>query len=270
MDITLFNTGIQGLLARMALHSAYEEGDTKRIRRFFKAVEIGSLVSGIFIALVLVVLAISMFMTAAESSREAARDVPAIPVTAGAAPVQRVIDETGFITEGGAERIADTLADIADEYNIQAAVYSSPEPPHDVYDLFFSGDNGVVLYVEDQEGYGFLTYQSRAGLANIFTRENVAILDSAQTYLTEFTHDRADNAVTDFKDGLRNLFYGAEQNARSAPFEALTGVFWLLMSVVFFFIVRVMLFQLVGLPVRKRRRAEVLQMLLETAGNQPT
>lgn len=270
MDLSTFNACIQGFLARMALHSAYERGDTTRIKRFFKAVDIGSLVGGLFMAAILVGLAISMFMTAYDSSQEAARDVPAIPVSAGPAPVQRVIDETGFITEGGADRIADTLEDIADEYHLQAAVYSSPEPPHDVYDLFFSDDNGVVLYVEDLEDHGFLTYQTREGLADIFTRENIAILDSAQTYLDAFTHDRADNAVSDFKDGLRKLFYGAEQKSRSAPFEALTGVFWLLMAPVFYFVVRAMIFQVVGLPVRKKRREASLQMMLETAGKQQT
>lgn len=254
----------------MALHSAYERGDTTRIKRFFKAVDIGSLVGGLFMAAILVGLAISMFMTAYDSSQEAARDVPAIPVSAGPAPVQRVIDETGFITEGGADRIADTLEDIADEYHLQAAVYSSPEPPHDVYDLFFSDDNGVVLYVEDLEDHGFLAYQYRDGLSDIFTRENIAILDEAQTYLDAFTHDRADNAVSDFKDGLRKLFYGAEQKSRSAPFEALTGVFWLLMAPVFYFVVRAMIFQVVGLPVRKKRREASLQMMLETAGKQQT
>lgn len=270
MDLSTFNTCIQGFLARMALHSAYERGDTTRIKRFFKTVEIGSLVGGLFMAVILVGLAISMFMTAYNSSQEAARDVPAIPVTAGAAPTQRVIDETGFITEDGAERIADTLEDIAEEYHIQAAVYSSTEPPHDVYDLFFSGDNGVVLYVEDHEGYGFLAYQYRDGLFDIFTSENVIILNEAQTYLTEFTHDRADNAVSDFKDGLYRLFYGAEHKSRSTPFEALTGVFWLLMAPVFYFIVRAMIFQVVGLPVRKKRREAALQMMLETAGKQQT
>lgn len=270
MDLSTFNTCVQGFLARMALHSAYERGDTTRIKRFFKTVEVGSLIGGLFMAVILVGLAISMFLTAYDSSQEAARNVPVIPAAAGAAPVQRVIDETGFITESGAERIADTLEDIADEYNIQAAVYSSPEPPHDVYDLFFSTDNGVVLYVEDHEHYGFLTYQSRDGLTDIFIRENIAILDEAQTYLAEFTHDRADNAVSDFKDGLRRLFYGAEQKSRSAPFEALTGVFWLLMAVVFYFVVRAMIFQIVGLPVRKKRREAALQMMLETAGKLQT
>ncbi|HIT57723.1 MAG TPA: hypothetical protein IAA94_07195 [Candidatus Galloscillospira stercoripullorum] len=76
--------------------------------------------------------------------------------------------------------------------------------------------------------------------------------------------------MSDFKDGLRRLFYGAEQKSRSAPFEALTGVFWLLMAVVFYFVVRAMIFQIVGLPVRKKRREAALQMMLETAGKLQT
>ena len=94
MDLSTFNTCVQGFLARMALHSAYERGDTTRIKRFFKTVEVGSLIGGLFMAVILVGLAISMFLTAYDSSQEAARNVPVIPAAAGAAPPQTQLATT--------------------------------------------------------------------------------------------------------------------------------------------------------------------------------
>lgn len=40
-----FHAGISGLRARSALTSAYQQGDVKRVKRFFKTVDIGGKVA---------------------------------------------------------------------------------------------------------------------------------------------------------------------------------------------------------------------------------
>ena len=68
-----FHAGISGLRARSALTSAYQQGDVKKVKRFFKTVDIGGKVGGLFMALILVALSISMFMTAFSSRTDGSR-----------------------------------------------------------------------------------------------------------------------------------------------------------------------------------------------------
>lgn len=197
-----FHAGISGLRARSALTSAYQQGDVKKVKRFFKTVDIGGKVGGLFMALILVALSISMFMTAFSSQTDGSRTAPSIPAEAGALPVTAVYDDTGFVADYHIEHLPDSFEHIADDYHIQTAVYSSSAPAHDVYDSIFTDENGVVLYIEEHEDYGTLTYYWGDNLDSIFTAENIEILDSAQTYLDARTHDRASNVVSDFRTGL--------------------------------------------------------------------
>lgn len=48
------------------------------------------------------------------------------------------------------------------------------------------------------------------------------------------------------------------------PFEVMTGVFWLVMAVVFFFLTRLFCFLAVGLPPRRVQREEYLKRILES------
>lgn len=108
------------------------------------------------------------------------------------------------------------------------------------------------------------TYYYGDELSDIFTEENIVILNEAQTYLDGFTHDRAPNVVFDFKHGLDNVFRGADSAVNRMPFEVMTGVFWLVMAVVFFFLTRLFCFLAVGLPPRRVQREEYLKRILES------
>lgn len=123
-----FHAGISGLRARSALASAYQQGDVKKVKRFFKTVNIGGKVGGLFMALILVALSISMFMTAFSSQTEGSRTAPSIPAEAGALPVTAVYDDTGFVADYHIEHLPGTFEHIADDYHIQTAVYSSSAP----------------------------------------------------------------------------------------------------------------------------------------------
>lgn len=257
-----FHAGISGLRARSALASAYQQGDVKKVKRFFKTVDMGGKVGGLFMALLLVALSISMFMTAFSSQTEGSRTAPSIPAEAGALPVTAVYDDTGFVADYHIEHLPDTFARIADDYHIQTAVYSSSAPAHDVYDSAFTDENGVVLYIEEHEDYGTLTYYWGDNLNGIFTPENIEILDSAQTYLDARTHDRASNVVSDFKTGLNRLFNGPEHKSFSAPFEFATAIFWLLMAPVFYLLVNFLICRLVGVSFSKKKRKTLYNRII--------
>ena len=244
-----FHAGISGLRARSALTSAYQQGDVKKVKRFFKTVDIGGKVGGLFMALILVALSISMFMTAFSSQTDGSRTAPSIPAEAGALPVTAVYDDTGFVADYHIEHLPDSFEHIADDYHIQTAVYSSSAPAHDVYDSIFTDENGV--------------------LDSIFTAENIEILDSAQTYLDARTHDRASNVVSDFRTGLNQLFNGPEHKSLSAPFEFATAIFWLLMAPVFYLLVNFLICGLVGVPFSKKKRKAFLDRLVSSMEQNP-
>ena len=265
-----FHAGISGLRARSALASACQQGDVKKVKRFFKAVDIGGKVGGLFMALILVVLSISMFMTAFSSQTEGSRTEPSIPAEAGALPVTAVYDDTGFVADYHIEHLPGTFEHIADDYHIQTAVYSSSAQAHDVYDSIFTDENGVVLYIEEHEDYGTLTYYWGDNLDSIFTAENIEILDSAQTYLDARTHDRASNVVSDFQTGLNRLFNGPEHESFSAPFEFATALFWLLMAPVFYLLVNFLLCGLVGVPFSQKKRKALLDRLVSSMEQNPS
>lgn len=264
-----FHAGISGLRARSALTSAYQQGDVKKVKRFFKTVDIGGKVGGLFMALILVALSISMFMTAFSSQTDGSRTAPSIPAEAGALPVTAVYDDTGFVADYHIEHLPDSFEHIADDYHIQTAVYSSSAPAHDVYDSIFTDENGVVLYIEEHEDYGTLTYYWGDNLDSIFTAENIEILDSAQTYLDARTHDRASNVVSDFRAGLNQLFNGPEHKSLSAPFEFATAIFWLLMAPVFYLLVNFLICGLVGVPFSKKKRKAFLDRLVSSMEQNP-
>lgn len=265
-----FHAGISGLRARSALTSAYQQGDVKRVKRFFKTVDIGGKVGGLFMALILVALSISMFMTAFSSQTDGSRTAPSIPAEAGALPVTAVYDDTGFVADYHIEHLPDSFEHIADDYHIQTAVYSSSAPAHDVYDSIFTDENGVVLYIEEHEDYGTLTYYWGDNLDSIFTAENIEILDSAQTYLDARTHDRASNVVSDFRTGLNQLFNGPEHKSLSAPFEFATAIFWLLMAPVFYLLVNFLICGLTGVPFSKKKRKALLDRMVSHMEQNPT
>lgn len=264
-----FHAGISGLRARSTLTSAYQQGDVKKVKRFFKTVDIGGKVGGLFMALILVALSISMFMTAFSSQTDGSRTAPSIPAEAGALPVTAVYDDTGFVADYHIEHLPDSFEHIADDYHIQTAVYSSSAPAHDVYDSIFTDENGVVLYIEEHEDYGTLTYYWGDNLDSIFTAENIEILDSAQTYLDARTHDRASNVVSDFRTGLNQLFNGPEHKSLSAPFEFATAIFWLLMAPVFYLLVNFLICGLVGVPFSKKKRKAFLDRLVSSMEQNP-
>lgn len=264
-----FHAGISGLRARSALTSAYQQGDVKRVKRFFKTVDIGGKVGGLFMALILVALSISMFMTAFSSQTDGSRTAPSIPAEAGALPVTAVYDDTGFVADYHIEHLPDSFEHIADDYHIQTAVYSSSAPAHDVYDSIFTDENGVVLYIEEHEDYGTLTYYWGDNLDSIFTAENIEILDSAQTYLDARTHDRASNVVSDFRTGLNQLFNGPEHKSLSAPFEFATAIFWLLMAPVFYLLVNFLIRGLTGVPFSKKKRKALLDRMVSHMEQNP-
>jgi hypothetical protein len=264
-----FHAGISGLRARSALTSAYQQGDVKRVKRFFKTVDIGGKVGGLFMALILVALSISMFMTAFSSQTDGSRTAPSIPAEAGALPVTAVYDDTGFVADYHIEHLPDSFEHIADDYHIQTAVYSSSAPAHDVYDSIFTDENGVVLYIEEHEDYGTLTYYWGDNLDSIFTAENIEILDSAQTYLDARTHDRASNVVSDFRTGLNQLFNGPEHKSLSAPFEFATAIFWLLMAPVFYLLVNFLICGLTGVPFSKKKRKALLDRMVSHMEQNP-
>ena len=257
-----FHAGIGGLRARSSLASAYQRNDIEGVKRFFKTVDIGGKVGGLFMVLILVALSVSIFMTALNSQAEGNRAVPAIPEKAGALPITAVYDDTGFVSDYHIAHLPDTFERIADDYHIQAAVYSSSEPAHDVYDSIFTDENGVVLYIEEHEDCGTLTYYWGEYLNDIFTAENIEILDSAQTYLDARTHDRASNVVSDFRTGLNRLFNGPEHESFSAPFEFATAIFWLLMAPVFYLLVNFLLCRLVGIPFSKKKRKALYDRMI--------
>ena len=265
-----FHAGISGLRARSALTSAYQQGDVKKVKRFFKTVDIGGKVGGLFMALILVALSISMFMTAFSSRTDGSRTAPSIPAEAGALPVTAVYDDTGFVADYHIEHLPDSFEHIADDYHIQTAVYSSSAPAHDVYDSIFTDENGVVLYIEEHEDYGTLTYYWGDNLDSIFTAENIEILDSAQTYLDARTHDRASNVVSDFRTGLNQLFNGPEHKSLSAPFEFATAIFWLLMAPVFYLLVNFLICGLTGVPFSKKKRKALLDRMVSHMEQNPT
>lgn len=264
-----FHAGISGLRARSALTSAYQQGDVKRVKRFFKTVDIGGKVGGLFMALILVALSISMFMTAFSSQTDGSRTAPSIPAEAGALPVTAVYDDTGFVADYHIEHLPDSFEHIADDYHIQTAVYSSSAPAHDVYDSIFTDENGIVLYIEEHEDYGTLTYYWGDNLDSIFTAENIEILDSAQTYLDARTHDRASNVVSDFRTGLNQLFNGPEHKSLSAPFEFATAIFWLLMAPVFYLLVNFLICGLTGVPFSKKKRKALLDRMVSHMEQNP-
>ena len=265
-----FHAGISGLRARSALTSAYQQGDVKKVKRFFKTVDIGGKVGGLFMALILVALSISMFMTAFSSRTDGSRTAPSIPAEAGALPVTAVYDDTGFVADYHIEHLPDNFAGIADYYHIQTAVYSSSAPAHNVYDSVFTDENGVVLYIEEHEDYGTLTYYWGGNLDSIFTPENIEILDSAQTNLDARTHDRASNVVSDFRTGLNRLFNGPEHESFSAPFEFAAAIFWLLMAPVFYLLVNFLICGLTGVPFSKKKRKALLDRMVSHMEQNPT
>lgn len=264
-----FHAGISGLRARSALTSAYQQGDVKKVKRFFKTVDIGGKVGGLFMALILVALSISMFMTAFSSRTDGSRTAPSIPAEAGALPVTAVYDDTGFVADYHIEHLPDTFARIADDYHIQTAVYSSSAPAHNVYDSVFTDENGVVLYIEEHEDYGTLTYYWGDNLDSIFTPENIEILDSTQTYLDARTHDRASNVVSDFRTGLNRLFNGPEHESFSAPFEFTAAIFRLLMAPVFYLLVNFLICGLTGVPFSKKKRKALLDRMVSHMEQNP-
>ena len=264
-----FHAGISGLRARSALASAYQQGGVKKVKRFFKTVDIGGKVGGLFMALILVALSVSMFITAFSSQAEGNRTAPSIPTEAGALPVTAVYDDTGFVADYHIEHLPGTFEHIADDYHIQTAVYSSSAPAHDVYNSIFTDENGVVLYIEEHEDYGTLTYYWGDNLDSIFTPENIEILDSAQTYFDARTHDRASNVVSDFRTGLNQLFNGPEHKSFSAPFEFATAIFWLLMAPVFYLLVNFLICGLVGVPFSKKKRKAFLDRLVSSMEQNP-
>lgn len=264
-----FHAGISGLRARSALTSAYQQGDVKKVKRFFKTVDIGGKVGGLFMALILVALSISMFMTAFSSQTEGSRTAPSIPTEAGALPVTAVYDDTGFVADYHIEHLPGTFEHIADDYHIQTAVYSSSAPAHDVYNSIFTDENGVVLYIEEHEDYGTLTYYWGDNLDSIFTPENIEILDSTQTYLDARTHDRASNMVSDFRTGLNRLFNGPEHESFSAPFEFAAAIFWLLMAPVFYLLVNFLICGLTGVPFSKKKRKALLDRMVSHMEQNP-
>lgn len=264
-----FHAGISGLRARSALTSAYQQGDVKKVKRFFKTVDIGGKVGGLFMALILVALSISMFMTAFSSQTDGSRTAPSIPAEAGALPVTAVYDDTGFVADYHIEHLPDSFEHIADDYHIQTAVYSSSAPAHDVYNSIFTDENGVVLYIEEHEDYGTLTYYWGDNLDSIFTPENIEILDSTQTYLDARTHDRASNVVSDFRTGLNRLFNGPEHESFSAPFEFAAAIFWLLMAPVFYLLVNFLICGLTGVPFSKKKRKALLDRMVSHMEQNP-
>lgn len=260
----LFTAGGSGMNARFGLENAIQRGDEGAVKRVFKTMEKGSTIGRGLMAVISVCVAVSMFVMAANTAKTAARETPTFPAEPGPAPITRLVDKTGFIAPYHLEEIPQDLERIAEEYHIQAAVYSSSEPVHEVYDEFFTGENGVVLYIEEHEKCGSVTYYYGDELSDIFTEENIVILNEAQTYLDGFTHDRAPNVVFDFKHGLDNVFRGADSAVNRMPFEVMTGVFWLVMAVVFFFLTRLFCFLAVGLPPRRVQREEYLKRILES------
>lgn len=264
MDDPLFTASLTERNAQFVIENAVSRGDPNAVKNFFKSMEKGSKIAGLFMAAFLVCIAISMFMMAFHTSQTAARETPAYPVEAGAVPATRLVDETGFISPYYLENISYDLERIADEYHIQAAVYSSSEPAHDVYDEFFTDENGVVLYIEKHEDYGYVTCYYGEDLSDIFSDANIAVLDESQSYLDTFTHDRVSTVVTDFRNGLDKVFHGADAAANRMPFEILAGAVWLVMAVVFYFLTRFAYFLIVGLPPRKKQRLLYQEHLLSS------
>lgn len=261
MTNEFLNMMFHSMCARSALSCAIERRDIRRIRSYFKFVEIAGSICGLFLSVILLCIAVFMFLSAANSHRVPEAGVPEMPAAAGTPPASAIIDETGFVSESQVPSIQFSLSRIADKYNIQTAVYSSSEPAHDVYHDFFSDERGVVLYVEEHEDYGTLTYYWGDELDDVFTSENIQLLNASQMYLDAFTHDRAYNIISDFDDGLYNLFQRPLQMASAAPFELGTGVFWVVAAVAAFPLMRLLTFDIMGLPRRKKARSQLLAEL---------
>lgn len=262
MTDPLFTAGVS---SRLSLEDAIHCGDSITINRFFKTMERNSKITGIFVAAILVCIAIGMFVTAFHTGQTAARDTPAYPSEAGTDPVTRLVDKTGFVSPYYLDNILYDLVRIADEYHIQTAIYSSDEPAHDVYDEFFTDENGVVLYIEEHEDYGSVIYYYGEELSDIFTDSNIAILDESQSFLDAFTHNRVPAVVTDFRNGMDKVFRGAEAAASRMPFEIINGILWLIMAAIFYFLTRFVYFVIVGLPPTKIQRALYQKYILSSA-----
>lgn len=270
MTNEFLNAFFQSACAKSALGRAVQRKDLRRVRSYFRFGEIASSICGIFFSGILLCTAVFMFITSANSRKAAETCIPEMPASAGAPPAAAIVDETGFVSESQLPSIEFSLSRIADEYNIQTAVYSSSEPAHDVYSDLFSDERGVVLYVEEHEDYGTLTYYWGDELDNIFTSENIQLLNDNQTYLDAFTHDRAYNVISDFDDGLYDIFQRPLRAASTAPFELATGIFWVAAAAAAFPLMRLITFATLGLPHRQKARRQLLAELEEYIYQQKT
>lgn len=256
-------TIIKAMTNRAALNASIDKGDVNFVKRYFKMVNTISIIGAIFMALICILVAVSMLLMTLEHNSISKRHIINIPSKTGQPPITEVIDETGYINDYNIEAISNYLKNIANDYHIQVAVYSSFEPSSNVYDQFFEDENGVVIYIEEHESYGVLNYYWGDNLNYIFTEENIDIINEKQTYLSNFTHDRAVSVVNDFESGLNALINSPSNYEENIKFEILTVIFWLFMAPVFFFGFKYACMKLLGVPFSKNKREEILKRTQE-------
>ena len=238
-----------------------KEGDVVRAKKYIRTVEVGARIGAALLSGLLLLLAVFIFLTSTKTAEAAKRVPPTRPVAVGQAPSVVLSDDTGLIGDYAFEDITNVLQGITARYNIQTALYASDEKAHDVYADFFDDEWGLVLYLEDHTDYATLHYYCGDELNAIFTEENIEFLDSKQTYLSSFSRDHATNAVNDFRSAMNTLFTDPSGQSYTAGFEKATAVFWGVMAVICWVFLPSVFCGILGLPLRKRQRAEIKSAL---------
>lgn len=257
------HAGVLSLRARRAFTRAIRRGGFDEVYRYIRFGLIGSIVGGLFISAIFISIGIAMLLISAQTSTVANRTTPTMPEAAGAPPAISVYDDTGLVSDYhlSEQGIEKQLERILNNYHMQVVAYSSSAPAHDVYDTLFTDENGVVLYLEEHEDYGTLTYYWGDNLDGIFTRDNISILNAHQESLDIFTHDRLTNVVSDFSDGLTDLFLNPDRANDRQPIEFGAAIIWIVAAIPAFFLSRRLFLYALGLPRRKADQKEILEII---------
>lgn len=236
---------------RQTIGSAISANDKAKILRAIKVVDNGSIAAAIIMFGICLICALAPAVYATISIKEVQREKPVIPIEIGAEPRERIVDTTGFMGEYAIDSVTRNLASIGRYYNIQIMLYNSEEPARDLYHDYFDDENGVLVYLEEHEGSGSLHFYCGSNLRNIFTPESIAYLIDEQTYLNQFTHDRAQNVAMELYYSLGRLFEGS-RDMDDVVFTYGASVFWILMGIVAIKIMPLVVRVSLGVPGKKR------------------
>ena len=241
--------------------------DVKKIRQYGKTVNICIVFAQVIMVLLCLWVAATLAVSAFEAITPEDRAVPARPALAYEAPSSEYIDKTQWANDSKSETAHRFIEQVYSDTGLSLAVYNSTEPAHDVYSEFFSGERGCVVYLEEHQSYGTITFYWGERLNYLFTPATISYLTSDISALERRTTDRLSDVLTKLSDNFNELFIEPEPDYTLFMIELGCALLFVLLAFIFAIFMNAIICSYAGLPKKRNDRKQYVDYICDQIQN---